>query len=105
MSKQTGPILLATDLSARGDRALDRALQLAKERGTQLIVLHVMESHGGTARLTTPSGGACRPITRRWPNANWPRTWRLRASPPKWWWSRATRWPASWKPPTPMAAR
>ena len=30
MSKQTGPILLATDLSARGDRALDRALQLAK---------------------------------------------------------------------------
>ena len=54
MSKQTGPILLATDLSARGDRALDRALQLAKERGTQLIVLHVMESHGGTARLTTP---------------------------------------------------
>ena len=54
MSKQTGPILLATDLSARGDRALDRALQLAKERGTQLIVLHVMEPHGGTARLTTP---------------------------------------------------
>ena len=30
MSKQTGPILLATDLSARGDRALDRALQLAR---------------------------------------------------------------------------
>ncbi|MCS3509626.1 MULTISPECIES: universal stress protein [Achromobacter] len=54
MTQQTGPILLATDLSARGDRALDRALQLARELGTQLIVLHVMESHATTARLTTP---------------------------------------------------
>ncbi len=54
MSEQPGPILLATDLSARGDRALDRALQLAKELHTKLIVLHVMESHAVTARLTTP---------------------------------------------------
>jgi nucleotide-binding universal stress UspA family protein len=54
MTQQTGPILLATDLSARGDRALDRALQLARELGTQLIVLHVMESHATPARLTTP---------------------------------------------------
>lgn len=54
MTLQTGPILLATDLSARGDRALDRALQLTKELGTQLIVLHVMESHATPARLTTP---------------------------------------------------
>ncbi|HEY9274405.1 MULTISPECIES: universal stress protein [Achromobacter] len=54
MTQQTGPILLATDLSARGDRALDRALQLAKELGTKLIVLHVMESHATSARLTTP---------------------------------------------------
>ena len=76
MSKQTGPILLATDLSAGRPRAGPGAA-VGQERGTQLIVLHVMESHGGTARLTTPSGGACRPITRRWPNANWPRTWRF----------------------------
>ncbi|MDR6603663.1 nucleotide-binding universal stress UspA family protein [Achromobacter deleyi] len=54
MTQQTGPILLATDLSARGDRALDRALQLTKELNTKLIVLHVMESHATTARLTTP---------------------------------------------------
>lgn len=54
MTQQTGPILLATDLSARGDRALDRALQLAKELDTKLIVLHVMESHATPARLTTP---------------------------------------------------
>lgn len=54
MSQQPGPILLATDLSARGDRALDRALQLAKELDTKLVVLHVMESHGVSPRLTTP---------------------------------------------------
>ena len=54
MSEQPGPILLATDLSARGDRALDRALQLAKERNTKLVVLHVMETHSVPARLTTP---------------------------------------------------
>ncbi|KOF53150.1 MULTISPECIES: universal stress protein [unclassified Achromobacter] len=54
MSKQPGPILLATDLSSRGDRALDRALQLAQELDRPLIVLHVMEAQGQTARLTTP---------------------------------------------------
>jgi len=54
MTQQIGPILLATDLSARGDRALDRALQLTKELNTRLIVLHVMESHATPARLTTP---------------------------------------------------
>ncbi|MGW8309085.1 MAG: universal stress protein [Achromobacter pulmonis] len=54
MSQHTGPILLATDLSARGDRALDRALQLAKELNTKLVVLHVMENHAAPARLTTP---------------------------------------------------
>lgn len=54
MTQQTGPILLATDLSARGDRALDRALQLTKALNTKLIVLHVMESHSTSARLTTP---------------------------------------------------
>src|SRR6478609_4674395 len=52
MTQQTGPILLATDLSARGDRALDRALQLTKELNTKLIMLHVMESHA--TPLTTP---------------------------------------------------
>jgi nucleotide-binding universal stress UspA family protein len=37
-------ILLATDLSARGDRALDRAAQLAKEWAARLVVVHVVEA-------------------------------------------------------------
>lgn len=37
-------ILLATDLSARCDRPLDRALMLAKEWRTKLILLHVLDS-------------------------------------------------------------
>jgi nucleotide-binding universal stress UspA family protein len=44
----TGPdalrkILLATDLSARGDRALERAVALATERDAQLLIVHVFE--------------------------------------------------------------
>jgi len=53
MQKQPGPILLATDLSARGDRALDRALQLAEQRQTKLIVVHAM-APSAAATLTTP---------------------------------------------------
>jgi nucleotide-binding universal stress UspA family protein len=37
------PVLLATDLSAQGDRALDRAVVLAKALGARLIALHVLE--------------------------------------------------------------
>lgn len=54
MSQQPGPILLATDLSARGDRALDRALQLAQQFNTKLVVLHVMEPLPGSTPLITP---------------------------------------------------
>jgi len=36
-------ILLATDFSARCDRALDRALQLMKQFNAELIILHVIE--------------------------------------------------------------
>lgn len=36
-------ILIATDLSARSDRALDRALMLAREHGADLTVLHVVD--------------------------------------------------------------
>lgn len=45
MSTTNGPILLITDLSARCDRALDRACILAKTHQAKLIVLHVMEAH------------------------------------------------------------
>ena len=40
-------ILLATDLSARSDRALDRAMMLAAREGSQLVVLHVLEPVAG----------------------------------------------------------
>jgi nucleotide-binding universal stress UspA family protein len=36
-------ILLATDLSARGDRALERALELARRHHARLTLLHVFE--------------------------------------------------------------
>lgn len=36
-------ILLATDLSARSDRALDRAMMLAARENAELVVLHVIE--------------------------------------------------------------
>ncbi len=37
-----GPILLATDLSARSDRALDRAIQLARQFNVPLLAVHVL---------------------------------------------------------------
>lgn len=46
MSERPGwprTILLATDLSARCDRALDRAAQLARQWAARLVVLHVVE--------------------------------------------------------------
>ena len=39
-------ILLATDLSSRGDRAFDRALQLAREWEAELHVVHAVEAQG-----------------------------------------------------------
>lgn len=45
----TRRILLATDLSARCDRALDRAVQLARDWDAALTVLHVLESKGETS--------------------------------------------------------
>ncbi|MBL9016265.1 MAG: universal stress protein [Myxococcales bacterium] len=41
-------ILLATDLSARSDRALDRAVMLAAREGAELVVLHVVEPVAGS---------------------------------------------------------
>lgn len=48
MQTFTGPVLLATDLSARCDRALDRAVHLARQLGTSVLALHVVESHART---------------------------------------------------------
>ena len=67
-SRMSGParkILLATDLSARCDRALYRAAMLAKQWQSSLIVLHVVEDrrleHSGcsrTAVVETPARSA-----------------------------------------------
>ncbi|MDP3906542.1 universal stress protein [Novosphingobium sp.] len=44
MTSTGQPILVATDLSARSDRAVDRAAALAQQLGVRLIVLHVIEA-------------------------------------------------------------
>jgi nucleotide-binding universal stress UspA family protein len=51
----SGPVLLATDLSARCDRALDRAVLLARAWNTRLIALHVLEPHPHAVSASTPS--------------------------------------------------
>jgi len=40
----SGPVLFITDLSARCDRAMDRASQIAKSLNTKLIALHVTQT-------------------------------------------------------------
>lgn len=41
-----GPIIAATDLSARSDRALDRAFELGRDLGRTVKVVHVVKSEG-----------------------------------------------------------
>lgn len=48
-------ILLATDLSARGDRALDRATQLALRWGAELLVVHAVEEASAAEHGALPS--------------------------------------------------
>ena len=43
MTTHGKPVLVATDLSARTDRAVDRATQLTREWGVRLMVLHAIE--------------------------------------------------------------
>ncbi|VCU69951.1 Putative universal stress protein [Pigmentiphaga humi] len=47
----TCSILLATDLSPRCDRALDRAIAIARRRRCKLVVLHVIEEPALAERL------------------------------------------------------
>lgn len=43
------PIAVATDLSARSDRAVDRALQLGEEFGCRVTIVHVLQSGSSSA--------------------------------------------------------
>lgn len=44
MNRPEGPVLVGTDLSARSDRAVDRAFQLAQGWNTRLVVVHAIEA-------------------------------------------------------------
>lgn len=50
-------ILLATDLSAHCDRALDRAVQLARQWGATLHVVHALRPGTRTGAWWAPEGG------------------------------------------------
>ena len=49
-------ILLATDLGARGDRALERAVAMARQDGAHLTVLHVVEQADTSLNADAPAG-------------------------------------------------
>lgn len=51
---QPRSVLLATDLSSRCDRALDRAISLVREWGARLVVLTVVEADASLPRGTSP---------------------------------------------------
>ena len=44
MTSNGKPVLVATDLSARSDRAVDRAALLARQWGVRLLVFHALEA-------------------------------------------------------------
>lgn len=53
-------ILLATDLSARGDRALERAVSLSVGWNAQLVIVHVLEDAHDPADMSR------RPVLPSW---------------------------------------
>ena len=59
-------ILLATDLSARGDRALERAVDIAQRHDARLIIVHVFEELDESTQLY---GTRAVPSWHRPPNA------------------------------------
>jgi nucleotide-binding universal stress UspA family protein len=61
-----GKLLLATDLSARCDRALERAVSLASQWQAQLTVLHAFEEAPDPSALRDERSG---PSWRRPPDA------------------------------------
>jgi nucleotide-binding universal stress UspA family protein len=65
-SLAAAPILLATDLGAQGDRALDRALVMARTLGARLVALHVMEPGGPGVAAGAPSWHRLSDAHREW---------------------------------------
>ena len=59
-----GKILLATDLSSRGDRALDRAVQLARHWGSRLHVVHAVDAQPPSI----PAGVNAEVYLQSWPD-------------------------------------
>ncbi len=59
-------ILLATDLSARGDRALERAIAIARRHDAQLLIVHAFEDF---QEATLTYGTPAAPSWRRPPDA------------------------------------
>lgn len=55
-------LLVATDLTARSDRAVQRAFLLAAEHGAELEVLHVLQEHWSQSILDTLEQAARRSI-------------------------------------------
>ncbi|KHS42908.1 universal stress protein [Novosphingobium subterraneum] len=55
-------VLVGTDLSARSDRAIDRALLLSKEFGARLMVLHAIEPYSLLKRDQTRADKAIRDV-------------------------------------------
>lgn len=51
-----GAVLLATDLTARSDRALDRAVQLARQWSAELVVLVVLPAEASFSRPNALQG-------------------------------------------------
>ena len=43
----SGPIIAATDFSARADRAVDRAIRLGEELGLDVELVHAIEYNPG----------------------------------------------------------
>ena len=68
-SRQAAPrkVLLATDLSARGDRALERAIAIASGRNAHLMIVHAFEeleeatlTYGQTPHALVAAPPGCR---------------------------------------------
>ena len=69
-------LLLATDLSARCDRALDRAAQLAEEWQAELVALNVLDPAASPDQALAWISGESDEQLLRWGGSCWVRPWK-----------------------------